>query len=434
MGRLTLNILLSFAQFEREVIGERVRDKIAASKKKGMWMGGVTPLGYATTDRKLVVIPEEAETVRLIFRRYRELGAVRLLKQDLDDHGVRSKQRLYAKGSRAGGQPFSRGALYALLSNPLYIGEIAHKGARYPGQHEAILDRETWDNAQDQLRAGAPEQRRRTTGPRSPLIGKVFDEAGHRLIPSHAKKAGRRYRYYVSYPLVTGTTEQAPGGWRIPATQLENLIATEAAMMLAEPGAIAAVLENAGLEPEKIPAVLAMADRFRGDLGCDAARGEALAALVNRIELSPIRLRVILSVAALVPAIPEAVDAKEAVLVRDVSLRLKRRGVEMRLVIEGPSASPIIPDPVLLKEIRRAHRCFEALVSGQVRSVAELATVEGISDRYVSSLLPLAFLAPDIVDAIAAGRQPPDLTAHRLIRTVDLPIAWTAQKQLFGLG
>jgi site-specific DNA recombinase len=434
MGRLTLNILLSFAQFEREVIGERVRDKIAASKKKGMWMGGITPLGYAIKDRKLVAVPEEAETVRLIFRRYRELGSVRLLKQDLDQQGIRSKQRTYGNGSRAGGQPFSRGALYALLSNPVYIGEIGHKGARYPGQHEAILDRETWDNVQDQLRAGAPEQRGRATGPRSPLIGKLFDEAGHRLTPSHATKAGRRYRYYVSRPLVTGTTEQAPGGWRIPASQLENLIATEAATMLAEPGAIAAVLETAGLEPEKVPAALAMADRFRDDLGCDAARGEALAAVVNRIELSPIRLRVILSAAALVPTNPEAVDAKQAVLVRDVSLRIKRRGIEMRLVIEGAATSPRKADPILLKEIRRAHRCLEALVSGRVRSVAELATVEGISDRYVSSLLPLAFLAPDIVEAIASGRQPPELTAHRLIRTVDLPIAWAAQKQLLGIS
>jgi DNA invertase Pin-like site-specific DNA recombinase len=434
MGRLTLNILLSFAQFEREVIGERVRDKIAASKKKGMWMGGVTPLGYANKDRKLVILPEEAETVRLVFRRYRELGSVRLLKQDLDQQGIRSKQRIYRNGSRAGGQPFSRGALYALLSNPIYIGEIAHKEVRHPGQHEAVLDRETWDSVQGQLRAGAPERRARTTGPRSPLIGKVFDEAGHRLTPTHAKKAGRRYRYYVSCPLVTGTTEQAPGGWRIPATQLENLIATEAATMLAEPGAIAAVLENAGLEPGKVPAALAKADRFRDDLGCDAARGKALAAVVNRIELSPLRLRVILSAAALVPANPGAFDAKEAVLIRDVPLRIKRRGVEMRFVMEGPPASPTNCDPVLLKEIRRAHRCFDALVSGQVRSVAQLATVEGISDRYVSSLLPLAFLAPDIVEAIASGRQPPDLTAHRLIRTVDLPMAWAAQKRLLGLG
>ena len=204
--------------------------------------------------------------------------------------------------------------------------------------------------------------------------------------------------------------------------------------MLAEPGAIAAVLENAGLEPEKVPAALAIADRLRDDLGRDAARGEALAVVVNRIELSPIRLRVILSAGALVPSIREALDAQEIVLIRDVPLRIKRRGVEMRLVIKGRSASPTTPDPVLLKEIRRAHRCFEALVSGQVRSVAELATIEGISDRYVSSLLPLAFLAPDIVDAITAGRHPPELTAHRLIRTVDLPIAWAAQRQLLGIS
>jgi hypothetical protein len=128
-----LNILLSFAQFEREVIGERVRDKIAASKKKGMWMSGVTPLGYAIKDRELVIVPEEAETVRLILRRYREPGSVRLLRQDLDEQGIRSKQRTYGNGSRAGGQPFSRGALYALLSNPVYIGEIAHKAPATPG-------------------------------------------------------------------------------------------------------------------------------------------------------------------------------------------------------------------------------------------------------------------------------------------------------------
>ena len=184
MGRLTLNILLSFAQFEREVIGERVRDKIAASKKKGMWMGGVAPLGYAIKDRKLVIVPEEAETVRLIFGRYQQLGSVRLLKDELDRKGIRSKQRIHRNGSQSGGQPFSRGALYALLSNPIYVGEIAHKGARYPGQHRAILDRETWDRAQDQRRNAGPGQRGRTAATRSPLVGKVFDEADNRLTPT----------------------------------------------------------------------------------------------------------------------------------------------------------------------------------------------------------------------------------------------------------
>jgi site-specific DNA recombinase len=408
MGRLTLNILLSFAQFEREVISERVRDKIAASKQKGLWMGGLAPLGYRVEDRKLVVLPEEAATVRRIFLRYRELGSVRLLKHELDKEGIRSKPRLRRNGSGSGGAPFSRGALYALLSNPIYIGEIAHKGARYPGQHAAILDRQSWQGVQDRLRAGAPSQRGRVEGSRSPLRAKLFDEAGHRLTPSHATKAGRRYRYYVSRPLVTGTAAEMPGAWRIPAAQLEQLVASEAAAMLAEPGPIAAALEEAGLMPQRLPAALARADQCRADLGHDATKVEALASIVNRIELSPTRLRVSLSLAALLPSPLEPSALHEAVLTRDVRLRIKRRGVEMRLVVEGPSAGTAKPDPVLLKELRRAHRCFQALVSGQAGSVAELAATEGISDRYVSSLLPLAFLAPDIVEAIAAGHQPPN--------------------------
>jgi len=287
---------------------------------------------------------------------------------------------------------------------------------------------------QDQLRAGAPARRGRADGSRSGLIGKLFDEAGHRLTPSHATKAGRRYRYYVSRPLVTDTAEEAPGAWRIPAAALEHLVASEAAAMLAEPGPIAALLEEAGLAPESLPAALARADQCRRDLGRDAAGVGVLASIVNRIELSPIGLRVSLSLTALLPSPPEAPALRAAVLTREVPLRIKRRGVEMRLVVEGPSAAPAKPDPVLLKEIRRAHRCFQALVSGQARSVAELARVEGVSDRYLSSLLPLAFLAPDIVEAIASGRQPADLTAHHLIRTLDLPIAWPAQKQRLGIG
>jgi site-specific DNA recombinase len=239
MGRLTLNILLSFAQFEREVIGERVRDKIAASKRKGMWMGGVPPLGYAITDRKLTVVPEEAATVRLIFRRYLELGSVRLLKQDLEQTGIRSKQRVRRDGSRIGGQPFSRGALYALLSNPLYIGEIAHKKARYAGQHAAILDQGIWDEVQKRLRSRTTQRTRTRARSDSPLLGKLFDETGVRLTSHHAAKRARRYRYYVSNTLVTGTAKETPGAWRLPAVALENVIANLSASVLAESSVIA---------------------------------------------------------------------------------------------------------------------------------------------------------------------------------------------------
>jgi hypothetical protein len=340
---------------------------------------------------------------------------------------------MYRDGTRVGGQPFSRGALYALLSNPIYVGEIAHKGARYPGQHEAILDRATWDQVQEQLRTAAPARNGRVTGGISPLIGKLFDEAGHRLTPSHARKKGRKYRYYVSRSLVTGTAEQSPGAWRIPATQIEMLVANEAAMALADPGAVAAALEQSGVAPEKMPRFLAAAAQLRDDLNADTRRSDALARIVHRIELSPIRLRVILSLSALAHTEADAIAAGDSVLIRELAVRTQRRGVEMRLVIEAPSA-PANCDPVLLKEIRRAHRCFDALLSRRVGSIDELAGIEGVSDRYVSSLLPLAFLAPDIVDAVAAGRQPANLTAHRLIRSMELPISWGAQKQLLGFS
>jgi hypothetical protein len=211
MGRLTLNIPLSFAQFEREFTGERIRDKIAASKRKGLWMGGVTPLGYEVKDQKLVPVPTEADTVRSIYARYLELG---------DRRGVRSKVRVHSDGTRTGGNSFSRGALYALLSNPIYIGEISHKRVRHPGQHPAIIERSVWDAVQQKLREQGPGPLDKKTSP-SPLMGKLFDSAGGRLSPSHASKGGRRYRYYVSTDLMTGTLEE-PGGWRLPASQLET--------------------------------------------------------------------------------------------------------------------------------------------------------------------------------------------------------------------
>ena len=428
MGRLTLNTLLSFAQFEREVIGERVRDKIAASKKKGMWMGGVTPLGYATRDRRLIVVPEEAETVRLIFEGYRELGSVRLLKQDLDAKDIRSKQRSYGNGARVGGQPFSRGALYALLSNPIYIGEIAHKGSRYRGQHEAILDRETWAAVQSMLSRG-PGRRRTTTSISSPLAGKLFDVEGERLTPSHAVKQGRRYRYYVSRSLIIGAKADSPQGWRIPAAQLERLVAHEAAALLSDKGAIAAAVEQASLPGRELQAVFAAADRCREQLTSQQGAGAALATLIDRVELGTDRLHV--SVALAVETSASGRDAAVR-LVRDIPLCIKRRGVEMRLVIENAPA-PAAPDPILIHELRRAHRCVDRLVMGRVTSLDELATQEGVSDRYISSVLPLAFLAPDILEAIVNGCQPPELTAHRLIRSTTLPIAWRDQKRLLGI-
>ena len=201
MGRLTLNMLLSFAQFEREVTGERIRDKIAASKRKGMWMGGVVPLGYDVIDRKLVINEAEAETVRTLFRLYQQHASVRAVKEEADCRGLRAKLRRPNNGRRHGGAPFTRGHIYKLLSNPIYVGEIVHKGERNAGQHEAIIDRETWDAVHEQLvRNAVVRQRHSNAKAPSLLAGLIFDQAGDRMVPSHASKAGRRYRYYVSNP------------------------------------------------------------------------------------------------------------------------------------------------------------------------------------------------------------------------------------------
>ena len=215
MGRLTLNVLLSFAQFEREVTGERIRDKIAASRRKGIWMGGVVPLGYDLRERRLVINPAEAEVVRQIFRRYLELGCVRLLKEELDRRGVVSKlSQLGLTEHDQKGYSFSRGALYVVLSNPLYIGEVRHRGLRHSGQHQPIVDRELWDKVQQQLHEHAMRRRLRAVKVEpSPLAGKLFDPSGAGLTPSHARKGERRYRYYISRR--TEYWPRAPGPRRL---------------------------------------------------------------------------------------------------------------------------------------------------------------------------------------------------------------------------
>src|SRR5438477_130069 len=236
MGRLTLNILLSFAQFEREVIGERIRDKIAASKRKGMWMGGIPPLGYRAQDGKLLVIESEAEIVRAIFRRYAELGSVRLLKHELEAQAINSKSWTTASGRCIGGKPFSRGALYLMLHNRLYRGEIVHKGQSHPGEHTPIIDQPLWDAVQAQLAANTAE---RNCGTRQPslLAGMLFGADGNRMTPTHATKKGTRYRYYVSRLTADDQTDGS-AGLRIPAGEIEQAVTSRVRQWLVDPSSV----------------------------------------------------------------------------------------------------------------------------------------------------------------------------------------------------
>ena len=293
MGRLTLNVLLSFAQFEREVAGERIRDKIAASKKKGMWMGGLPSLGYDVQNRKLVVNEEEALTVVHIFQRYVQLRSVRSLQAELDAAGIKSKRRVFADGTQVGGQKLSRGALYLMLQNRIYRGEITHKGNAYPGEHPAIVDKALWDQVQAIL---AENRVYRATGSDakhpSLLVGLAFDENGERLTPSHAVKKGTRYRYYVSTSLITGAAKDQSTGRRIPAANLETLVISRLRSFFADQGAILDAVRDEYADGAGQNRLIGRGRQIAEELGTlapDQIRA-MLMTLLSRVDLRPDRI------------------------------------------------------------------------------------------------------------------------------------------------
>jgi DNA invertase Pin-like site-specific DNA recombinase len=267
MGRLTLNVLLSFAQFEREVTGERIRDKIAASKKKGMWMGGNVPLGYDTSERTLVINPTEAKTVRDIFALYLELGCVRRVKDEADRLGLRTKRSTTANGAKRGGKPFSRGHVYGLLSNPIYTGRIAHKGQLYPGQHPALIDDPIWTAVRDQLAATTGDHRRGSkVAEPSLLAGLLVDAQGERFTPSHAVKKGRRYRYYVSAALITEAGNDRTQSWRLAAQEIEDCVIRILVDALISPTRLLEQFGTPGMPSDQIRSLLGHASRLAATL------------------------------------------------------------------------------------------------------------------------------------------------------------------------
>jgi len=435
MGRLTLNVLLSFAQFEREVTGERIRDKIAASKQKGMWMGGLVPLGYDVVERRLVVNESEAETVREIFRRYLELGSVRLLMEDLNRRGIRSKVRVAGNGRRSGGNSFFRGALYALLSNPIYLGEIRHKGVSHPGLHEPILDRELWDATQLLLRSHAVRRAPRAmkSAP-SPLTGRLFDESGQSLTPSHAVKGERRYRYYVSRNLIKGISDSGQGGWRLPASEIERTVAAAACTILGDEAAIANAALAIGLAEHRLLSLFSLAAAWMKRLQSDVEVGAALSTLVDRVDLIDSGIRVSIKLTNSVAEKQQGANATELTLTRVFPMQIRRRGFEMRLVLQGSSVPAQEADPALMKAIARGCQWSDDLLAGRVESVAAIAKREGVLAHYVRRLLRLAFLAPNIVEDIAAGQQPTELTARALTERIELPLLWNEQERAVGIS
>jgi DNA invertase Pin-like site-specific DNA recombinase len=429
MGRLTLNVLLSFAQFEREVTGERIRDKIAASKRKGMWMGGCPPLGYDAHEHRLLINEDEAVKVRDIFDRYLRLGSVRPLQLELDRDGIRSKRRISTSGRASGGHSFSRGALYKLLSNPIYVGEIRHRCTSYPGQHLPIIERDIWEQTAARLRQRQTRPSQPTAGGApSLLLGKLFDEQGEGLTPTHTKKGQRRYRYYISRSLLKGVGQE---GWRLSAAELDGIVLAAVKQMLGDQRLLVAAVEAHDLAASQLATLLRVATERGRRLESVPQGHEQLRALVERVELRTAGLRLTLRL-----PLPTATHREANILVtHDLPLQIRRRGVEKRLLIGGAAAPRVRIDPALLKAVARAHCWLDDLLSGRVASMAAIGEREGVSKRYVSRVIRLGLLAPKIVEMIAEGAQAPELTAQSLL-TGEKAIAcsWRAQRQAFGLA
>ena len=446
MGRLTLNVLLSFAQFEREVAGERIRDKIAASKKKGMWMGGLPSLGYDVQNRKLVVNEEEARTVVHIFRRYVELRSVRVLQAELDVAGIRSKRRILADGSPFGGHKLSRGALYLMLQNRIYRGEITHKGNAYPAEHQPIVDEVLWDQVQAIL---AENRVDRATGADakqpSLLAGLAFDETGERLTPSHAVKKGTRYRYYVSRSLIVGAAKDKPTGRRIPAANLETLVITRLRRFLADEGAVLNVICREHVDGAVQSRLIARGVKIAKEIESltpDRIRA-LLMALLSRVAIRPDCVEITVRRGRLVELLGaqpfeatmqggKSDKESEEVLTLTVMARLQRVGREMRMLVENAD-DQTMADPGLLRIVARAHDIQERLMQNNDPTVHVIAHQERVSANYVYRLLRLPTLAPDIITAIVNGKNPPPLTAKKLMRlTPQIPVDWAEQRKLLG--
>jgi DNA invertase Pin-like site-specific DNA recombinase len=433
MGRLTLNVLLSFAQFEREVIGERIRDKVAASKRKGMWMGGLAPLGYDVRDRRLLINPEEARKVRYIFNRYLELGTVRELKKDLATQGFVSATRVSKSGKNRGGTAFSRGALYHLLSNPIYVGEIPHKKDRHPGQHEALISREMWNRVQLLLRSKTRRQHQscQTDAPQSPLTGRLFDESGEPLYVQGAAKGKRRYRYYVSKSLVRGDSDTTERGWRISAPEIEQTVTAVAVAMLADESAVTLALEGSGTNSDRLSSALNPFQCWLERLQSANESVSALAGLVARVDINLDSMRVLLELP--LSTTERDGECRDRIsLSRVFPVEMKRRGIETRMVLSGDCQTSRFDLP-LIKAVARARRWSKQLLSREMPSIRAIARQERIEPRYVRDLLPLAFLSPRIIEAILEGRQPAELTVIRLARRSDLSLLWSLQERALGL-
>jgi len=426
MGRLTLNVLLSFAQFEREVMGERVRDKIAASKRKGIWMGGPVPLGYDVVDRKLVINEQEAKTVRHIFRRYLELGSVRELMTALASEGVRSKVQTMRDGSKRGGCHFVRGPLYCLLKNPIYAGQIQHHKAVYPGQHEALLSQELWDRTQASLSENGASRRRGTNAIEPSLLaGRMWDGGGRAMVASHTNKGARRYRYYISAP---GADREDPNSIRLPAGEVETLFRQALAGRIRDAQKLTQDLEAAGAGPTRFHAA-SRYGRIADDMSTMTVSElrQLLADTDVRVEIKGDRMVGSYLPQGLLGA--EQSDAQGERCQFKIPGVLVRRGHEARLVLVADQPGRRRVNSHLVALIARSFAARKQLIEGEAPTNKATANAR---KSQLSRAVRMSYLAPDIIQSILEGTQPQGLGAREMLRMGNLPMSWVAQRRLFG--
>jgi site-specific DNA recombinase len=397
MGRLTLNVLLSFAQFEREVTGERIRDKIAASKKKGLWMGGVVPHGYRVEDRKLMIEPSEAADIRLIFDLYCQLKSIPAIVRELERQGIRSRVRKRSSGEEVGGITFMAGPLSHILGNRVYLGEINHKDKSYPGEHEPIISQQQFDQVQEIRRSQTTRQGESYRQSGALLAGLIYDDRGNHMSPTHVKKGSRRYRYYQSSVLAHGLKHKAGSVDRVPATEIEKVVT-------------AAVLQHC-----------------EGSGNLTTADNAAIRNSILRVEVLPASVKLTFNAIEGGPA--EAASATVTIPWAKPS-SVRKRDIFGHQPQSDPRPIRTEARSRLLKGIAQGRRWLDQLLDGQVPDVGALAIQQGVSEKTVRSTLSLAFLAPDIVQAAIDGKLPRGLGISQM---TDLSPDWSEQRRQLGV-
>jgi site-specific DNA recombinase len=390
MGRLTLNVLLSFAQFERELSSERVRDKIAASRRKGKWTGGSVPLGYDAKDKKLIINKVEAETVRYIFKRYLELKSFAKLVEDLDNKGIVTKRRNTKVKKFNGGIPFTYGPLAHFLKNRLYIGETGHNDKWFPGEHAAIVDKRIFDQVQQLLASNTAGRTATRSASDALLMGRIYDDCGNRMSPSYSTKNGIRYRFYVSSALLRGRTAEAGSLGRVSAAEIEDAVRTA----------------------------------VRAQPHCSLSPAHGVSDAIEMVD------RVVVARDELIIHIAQFGEPADNDAVKEIRVPWSVKSRTPTGSLETDDENVNAHNQGLVQSIVRAHAWYQSLLNGTRGSVEELADADGLHPKVIRQTLRLAFLSPAVTSAVLQGKQPAGLSLAQIPKL--LPLPWAQQQRLLG--